>query len=490
MEELHNPNQMVEQVLACLENHEQLPYWSEESYLSVLEKLASRPYLNEGMQVAAYAFQLFAYSEQICEQACLIAIELKDLKQLEYYAHKLISLAPNSIRSLRPLTMYYLFKEDPLQTLETLEQRYNLGDRESDMFMLAVFCNKNLERYQQAWESFRISLQYEEPTPTLLHTVFQMRDYITDCYTGEKLVNFLQALVDLQPYCKELWFFAGAILLDAEEFARAKHFLYYARLIDPDCPLTVFTDQYVAMLCTISRRKRPKMKITTLIHKLEKLLVIFEKDPRYLKKFPTINFFKAVLYTVYAYKKYKTCLKFAHAILALDRSFAHDVYWIIAQCLLELKNYQQAIFFTEKAMDTYDHSASLWVMKGVAEAELGLEDASYESFLKATTCKDMSKDLWVSWLKTAYKHYEIEKALDISDHALEFYPQDVQFAYIKFTFLLQSGKTQLAFNCLQLALAENYQAHTIIFDFLPNLEAQKVIFKYIQAYKVAPSNKP
>ena len=50
-------------------------------------------------------------------------------------------------------------------------------------------------------------------------------------------------------------------------------------------------------------------------------------------------------------------------------------------------------------------------------------------------------------------------------------------------FLIKAAQFKEAFHFLETGLMLDYDKHVLIFDYFPNLETQKAIFKLIQQYK-------
>ena len=73
--------------------------------------------------------------------------------------------------------------------------------------------------------------------------------------------------------------------------------------------------------------------------------------------------------------------------------------------------------------------------------------------------------------------------MNIIQDGIEEIPEDASLYYTAVVYLLQDGKYKEAFSFLEKALYLNYEGHTALYDFFPNLETQKAIYKIIQQYK-------
>ena len=93
------------------------------------------------------------------------------------------------------------------------------------------------------------------------------------------------------------------------------------------------------------------------------------------------------------------------------------------------------------------------------------------------------KEIWVNWSMIYYEQGEYEKAINLMVHALEELPDEADFFYQITAYLISAGRYKEAFNYLENALILNFDDHTILFDFFPQLETQKALFKIIDQFR-------
>jgi len=67
--------------------------------------------------------------------------------------------------------------------------------------------------------------------------------------------------------------------------------------------------------------------------------------------------------------------------------------------------------------------------------------------------------------------------------AIDEFPELAELYYRCAIFLIKGGQFKEAFHFLESGLLLDYDKHEIIFEFFPNLDTQKAIFKLIQQYK-------
>jgi hypothetical protein len=71
----------------------------------------------------------------------------------------------------------------------------------------------------------------------------------------------------------------------------------------------------------------------------------------------------------------------------------------------------------------------------------------------------------------------------VANKGLDEIPDCAELYYRICAYLIGDGKYKEAFNYLENALFLDFEKHTAILDFFPNLEIQKALFKVIEQYR-------
>ena len=90
---------------------------------------------------------------------------------------------------------------------------------------------------------------------------------------------------------------------------------------------------------------------------------------------------------------------------------------------------------------------------------------------------------WIKWAQLHYDLDDFEKSADIMLSAIDELPEEAELYYRSAIFLIKAGQFKEAFHFLESGLLLDYEKHVIMFDYFPNLDTQKAIFKLIQQYK-------
>jgi len=78
-------------------------------------------------------------------------------------------------------------------------------------------------------------------------------------------------------------------------------------------------------------------------------------------------------------------------------------------------------------------------------------------------------------------HYE--EAIDLMQHAVELHPHEAHFHYMICAYLLAAGRLREAYQELETALTLNYEQHSLLFDYFPELEKQPALQRLIEQFR-------
>jgi tetratricopeptide (TPR) repeat protein len=117
------------------------------------------------------------------------------------------------------------------------------------------------------------------------------------------------------------------------------------------------------------------------------------------------------------------------------------------------------------------------------EYKLGNIISATSAFEEANTLAPEDVDVWLQWSLVYFEQGDITKATDIISDGLNELPDNADLFYRMAIYLLDSGKVKEAFNYLENALILNFDGHKVLFDFFPNADAQKALYKIINQFK-------
>ena len=91
-------------------------------------------------------------------------------------------------------------------------------------------------------------------------------------------------------------------------------------------------------------------------------------------------------------------------------------------------------------------------------------------------------DAWLDYSSILYEQSRLVDAIEVMSQAIKNNPEAAELYYRMVAYLFARGDYKEALNFLELALASDPEKHFILFDYLPQLQKNKVILDIINRY--------
>jgi tetratricopeptide (TPR) repeat protein len=117
------------------------------------------------------------------------------------------------------------------------------------------------------------------------------------------------------------------------------------------------------------------------------------------------------------------------------------------------------------------------------EFKLGNLNAAEDAFQKAEELNPMDVDLYLSWSEMYMDRGEYEDAANLIQSGIEELPESSLLYYRIVICLLKAGNFQKAFQFLENALILDFDGHKELYEYFPDLEANKVLFNIINQFR-------
>lgn len=278
----------------------------------------------------------------------------------------------------------------------------------------------------------------------------------------DEAIKLHEAILDADPYSMMAWYNLGHAHAYYGNYPEAIECYEFAFVIDED-----FEEAYrdCAELCF-------EMK---LFHKAqrvyEELLEHFDPDSDLLLR----------LGQCYQYQeKYKIALTFFTQALNLD-PLDDEVLFHMGECYTQEGNWPKAIRYFQKAISIEDTREEYFGALADAYFHHGKMPKAEANFIKAIDAAPEESRYWIRYAHFLLSNARGAKALDILDEAEE-NAAGAELLYCRIGCLFSLGRRQEGLYWLGEALAEDFDLHRSLFDFLPELEADPDIVSMISAY--------
>jgi len=176
-----------------------------------------------------------------------------------------------------------------------------------------------------------------------------------------------------------------------------------------------------------------------------------------------------------AYKNYREAT-------VLDDNW-DDAWFGMGSALYEQERWFESVHFTQKAIKLNEENADYWLLLGDTESKLGNFLSSNEAYTQAVALDSNNPDIWLNWSLLFFEQSQYSKAFEIVYDGISEMPDDSDLFYRAAAYLIFDGSYNEAYKYLETGLILNYDAHAQIYDFFPNLDTQKALFRIIEQYK-------
>jgi tetratricopeptide (TPR) repeat protein len=280
----------------------------------------------------------------------------------------------------------------------------------------------------------------------------------------EESLPFYQKFIDKDPYSFSAWFNLGVAYSKLERFAEAIKAYTYATDIKEDLPSAWFNMGNAYMNTEV----------------YERAVEAFLNVERYEEATPETLTHLAASYE--KLERYEVAIKKYQAAIAIDELW-DDAWYGVASCLYELDKAFEAISFVKKAIELNEFNPDYLLLLGDAESAVGNTVSACEAYEKASVLDPEYPDVWLQWSEVFFEEGDFKAAADTILEGIDSIPDEAELFYRAAVYLIMDKRFAEAYNYLEIALTLNYELHTCIFDFFPDLETQKKLFKIIEQYK-------
>jgi tetratricopeptide (TPR) repeat protein len=175
-------------------------------------------------------------------------------------------------------------------------------------------------------------------------------------------------------------------------------------------------------------------------------------------------------------------IKYYHKASKLDNLY-HEAWFGVAVCLSLQEKHYEAIHFFNKALKIDPENPLYW--KGVAEAEnkVGNVVSAIQAYEEASDLDAEDTSIWLDWSALLFDQGDYDRANELIEEGLAECPDAADLYYRSVVYLIESGKYKMAINRLETALMLDFESHTELFDYFPNLQTQKAIYKIVEQYR-------
>lgn len=393
-------------------------------------------------------------------KARLLAFEKKYYEALELLNQiELLEPANNEVYTAKG-EIYSMMNKHEL-AIKEYKKAIPYAENPEDIYASIAYEYENINDYPQAIKNLKKALEIKPDSENLIHEIAFFFEL-----TGreEEAIKFFGEFLDKNPYSKVGWFNLGIFFNTLELFEKAIEAYEFTLAIDEE-----FSSAYFNIANSYSGLQHYKKAIKYYLKTFE-----FE-TPEPLTYF-------------YIGESYENLDDLENALINFNKAIELDDKigepWAgSARIAVKQQQDQKAIKFYEKAIslmplnDDFKYELAIVRLRNrmFAEAEVLFKEivehdpTFIEAWINYSVCINLSND--------------VENAIDIIEKAIEKNKDEATLWYRLAGLLYKSGKIQQAYYYIETALKLNFETHTELLEFIPELEKESRFIELLGVYK-------
>ncbi|ARV13745.1 tetratricopeptide repeat protein [Polaribacter sp. SA4-12] len=349
------------------------------------------------------------------------------------------------------------------EAIELLKKALTFTDDKVDVWSLLGMEYLYLDNFKNARLTFQKCVKVDFEDYSALYNVVY-------CFDMEKLheeaITYLNAYVDINPYCEVAWHQLGRQYYILEDYEKALNAFDYAVIIDES-----FIGGYLEKAKTLEQLERYKEAIDNYLITLElddaTAFVCIRVGECYQR---LGNFNEAITY----YKKA------VHEDPLLDKGWM-----MLTNIYFDNENYQKAAYYISKALKIEEDNAVYWRRYSEINLKQNFYEEAVTGFNKCLSLNDDALEIYIGLTDVLSFLGEFNGALNTLMKAHKTYKDSAEIEYRLAGLFFILNKEKYGFNHLVVALKIDYDYHIVLKELYPivyeNEKVQKLLIDFKKA---------
>ncbi|GAB5554911.1 MAG: hypothetical protein Sapg2KO_45020 [Saprospiraceae bacterium] len=345
------------------------------------------------------------------------------------------------------------------QLLEELPEPFD-AKQQADAYLVHALWHETQLEFERMYYFLRAALDL---CPEHLAVLEKIAIAVESTKRYEDSIRLHRAIIDRFPYNHQAWYNLGLALVCNTDYLEALEAFEYAFIIDP-----YFKDAYKEYIgWAFNTRQYHKV-----LHCYEDVGQNFDlsSDPTYLIKigqaYQAVEDFETAEYL------YKEIIKW--------HGYEDEAYAQMAECRFIQCDYPGALHYYSKAIQLDDKREDYYAARAEVYLRMDRLAQAESDFISATRIAPQDGVYWVQYCSFLMQIGRAEEALYILEEEVSF--EDPEMLYCRIACLFLLGKRKEARYRLLEAIGDHYDAHSILFDIIPDLELDNDITAIIAGH--------
>lgn len=440
-----------------------IEYLEEKTYFQLIHYYEEETQLEKALDVVELALDQFRYRSDFYILKARILLQQGNIEDCIITINEAESIAPYQneiiILKARALSIQGSYQE-ALSLINGIKS-YTLKGDLSEILICESYIYEHMKDYELMYEVLKESIHLDPKNDEALERMLLCTE-LSRKY--EESIEFLEKLLDIEPYSYMAWYNLGHAFIYIGEYEKGIDALEYSFIINEK-----FENGYIdcAELCFQEKKYIRAFKIFEEANKIfgpeSDLLVSMARCQVHIG---SISYAKNLLTSAIKYDPYND-----------------EAYFTLGECYTKEGNWYSAINAFHKAVDIDDRCEEYYF--GLAKAYVEVEDYTKATinFNKATKSGPEQSSYWSEYASFLLKLGLYNESLCILDEAEDF-TFGADLLYCRAITLFYLGDRAEAIAILEEALAEDFSIYKMIYAIAPELEVDKEISGMIKYFAV------
>ncbi|MCS7018408.1 MAG: tetratricopeptide repeat protein [Cytophagales bacterium] len=304
--------------------------------------------------------------------------------------------------------------------------------------------------------------------PDNTDALLELVDALITLYRTTEGKQFFEAQIDNNPENFRLWRNAGIFFNATGRFHKAIDMFEYALALHEADFLTWYYLGHAQM--NVERYEDAQTSYHTAIGLKQQTGAV---DP---------EMYCCLAATYEKRKHYDKASQLYRKAIHMDERCANG-WWGIGICLIRRERWYEAINFLKKAVQLDSECEPYWLALAEAEAKTGNIVSAIEAYQHASHLNPANPQTWLDWSEIYREQGDYAQAITLLKDALEECPSAADLYYRLCVYCIEAGKYKQSFAYLENALILDFDRHTVLYEWIEDINIQKTLFKIISQYQ-------
>ena len=438
-------------------------FLEEKDFLKIVEYYRNDKQLDKAIEVIRQAISQYHYSSHFHILHAELLLEGSKAKLAFNALNQAEILSPNEleIQLLRAEAWAALGKSKAaFLILETAETKAENKLQKSEIYFCKACIHEHFKEFNKMFDSLKDAVLANPGNNPALERLW-LGVELSRRY--EDSIKLHHSLIEDNPYCFISWYNLGHAYSSVGQHENAAKAFEYAYLIDESF-------EFAYRDCAESWMR---------IHAFEKAIHCYEEAMEHFD--PDSDLYVKRGYCCEQLTDFAKAKSFYIQALRLDEHNG-EAYYSLGRCFAKEKRWKSAIGAFSKAILLDDRKEEYLYALGKAYFETPEKQKSLEWFQKAVDAAPEQSKYWIKHAHCLMQLGDLEEAISVLEEAHDYVPSSSSLLFCQVACLFEAGRRKEALFLFSKALAEDYNQHFILFNWLPALKKDTDVRLILNSY--------